>query len=371
VRRPLESGSRLVVKVGSSSLVGKGGGLDPAAIERTTGLVAAAWERGHPTALVTSGAVAAGLPSMGLSARPADLPGLQVAAAVGQGRLMERYTLSFNKLGLVAGQVLLTREVLANREQYLNARAALDRMLGLGIVPVINENDTVGGLGDNDRLAAVVSHLTRAGLLLILTDTDGLFSADPRLGEGELLPAVRHTDQILDRLSGTGTFGSGGAATKVTAARMAAWSGVPTVVAAASANDVLERVVAGDEVGTWVDPRPETLTARKLWIAFGQAAIGSLVIDDGAVRALVDRSTSLLPVGVTEVRGNFPVGSGVEVLDQGGRLVAKGLVRLGSADLRARVGRRSDIEAIHRDDLVVLEVNPTARARPRPTATED
>jgi glutamate 5-kinase len=358
MRRTIPPGSRLVIKIGSSSLTAGNGGIDPGAVERVTGLVAGAVGLGHPTVLVTSGAVAAGMPAMGLKRRPIDLAGLQVAAAVGQGRLMGRYTAGFDQYGLVAGQVLLTKDVLSNRDQYLNARAALDRMLSIGIVPVVNENDTVVveelRLGDNDRLSAVVSHLIGAGLLLILSDTEGLFSADPRVGDAELLSAVRHTDEILDTLSGVGPIGSGGVATKVAAARMAAWSGVPTVVASAATERVIERVLAGENVGTWVEPQSQRLPARKLWIAFGQPSRGVLVIDDGAVDALVGNSKSLLPVGVTFVRGSFPAGSAVEVHDQGGRLVAKGLTQHDSVSLAALIGKRGEVEAVHRDDLVVL-----------------
>ncbi|HKY46894.1 MAG TPA: glutamate 5-kinase [Acidimicrobiia bacterium] len=358
MRRPIPPGLRLVVKVGSSSLTSGSGGIRPGAIERVADLVAGAMRAGYPTVLVTSGAVASGLPALGLSRRPRDVAGLQVAAAVGQSRLMERYTTCFDKHGLVAGQVLLTRDVLSNRDQYLNARTALDRMLTSGIVPIVNENDTVVvgdlRLGGNDILAAAVSHLVGAGLLLILSDTEGLFSADPRLGDAELLVAVRHNDEILDKLTGSGPLGSGGVDTKVAAARMAAWSGVPTVVASAVADDVIARVVAGDDVGTWVDPQAEKLPARKLWIAFGLASSGSLTIDDGAVVALVERARSLLPVGVVAVKGSFPEGVAVEVLDTSGQLVAKGLVQMGSHELTGLIGKRSELEAIHRDDLVVL-----------------
>jgi glutamate 5-kinase len=209
-------------------------------------------------------------------------------------------------------------------------------------------------LGGNDILAAAVSHLVGAGLLLILSDTEGLFSADPRLGEAELLGAVRNTDEILDKLSGSGPLGSGGVATKVAAARMAAWSGVPTVVASARAADVVSRVVAGEDIGTWVDPRPDRLPARKLWIAFGLPSSGTLIIDEGAVTALVDRAKSLLPIGVVDLKGSFPAGVAVEVLDPSGQLVAKGLARMGSEELGGMIGKRSPLEAIHRDDLVVL-----------------
>jgi glutamate 5-kinase len=346
------------VKVGSSSLTSGSGGINSGAIERVAELVAGAMRAGYPTVLVTSGAVASGMPALGLSRRPQDVAGLQVAAAVGQSRLMERYTACFDKHNLVAGQVLLTRDVLSNRDQYLNARTALDRMLTSGIVPIVNENDTVVAgdlrLGGNDILAAAVSHLVGAGLLLILSDTEGLFSADPRLGDAELLVAVRHTDEILDKLTGTGPLGSGGVDTKVAAARMAAWSGVPTVVASAVADGVIARVVAGDDIGTWVDPQPAKLPARKLWIAFGLPSSGSMTIDDGAVVALVERARSLLPVGVVAVKGSFPEGVAVEVLDISGQLVAKGLVQMGSHELSGLIGKRSELEAIHRDDLVVL-----------------
>jgi len=358
VRRPTPPGRRLVVKVGSSSLTSGGGGINPGAIENVSELVAGAMRAGYPTVLVTSGAVASGLPALGLSRRPQDVAGLQVAAAVGQSRLMERYTACFDKHGLVAGQVLLTRDVLSNRDQYLNARTALDRMLTSGIVPIVNENDTVVvgdlRLGGNDILAAAVSHLVGAGLLLILSDTEGLFSADPRLGDAELLVAVRHTDEILDKLTGTGPLGSGGVDTKVAAARMAAWSGVPTVVASAVADGVIARIVAGEDIGTWVDPQADKLPARKLWIAFGLASSGSLTIDDGAVVALVEGSRSLLPVGVVAVEGSFSAGVAVEVLDTSGQLVAKGIVQMSSYELSGQMGKRSELEAIHRDDLVVL-----------------
>jgi glutamate 5-kinase len=353
-----------VVKIGSSSLAGKAGGLDGEALARVTDHVAWAWGAGHPTVLVTSAAVAAGLPALGLRARPSDLPGLQAAAAVGQSRLMERYTAELAARSRVAGQVLLTKSVLADREQYLNSRRAFERMLGLGIVPIVNENDTVGveelRLGDNDRLAALVSHLVGAGLLVLLTDTPGLFSADPRTDEGAaLLSAVRHTDEILDRLAagGAGPLGSGGIGTKVAAARMAAWSGIPTVIASAGEPEVVRRAVLGEDVGTWVEPHAERLPARKLWIAFGQPAEGRLRVDRGAVEALVHGGRSLLPVGVVGVEGEFSAGAAVEVLGPDGSLVAKGVVRLGSREVEAGRGTRGGpgpAEVIHRDDLVLL-----------------
>jgi glutamate 5-kinase len=352
----------VVVKVGSSSLAPSGGGLDPDAVGRVVDQVVSLWEKGHPTALVSSGAVAAGIPVLG--SRPTDLPGFQVAAAVGQSRLMERYTARFADRGLTAGQVLLTKDVLANRQQYLNARETLSRMLALGIVPVVNENDSVGveelRFGDNDRLAAVVSHLAGAGMLILLTDTAGLFYGDPRLDAGaELITAVRHTDEALDGVvqGAPGPLGSGGVATKVAAARMAAWSGVPTVIAAALEPEVVTRAVAGEEIGTWIDPHASALPARKLWIAFGQPSEGKLTVDAGAASALVDRGKSLLAVGITDVAGRFEQGAAVEVITTNGQLVAKGLVDYSSVDLGAIAGKPSADAggvAIHRDHLVVL-----------------
>lgn len=363
MRRAVAPGLPVVVKVGSSSLARPGGGLHTGAVTRVVRQVAELWEAGYPTVLVSSGAVAAGWPALGLASRPGDVPGLQVAAAVGQGRLMHGYAAEFEAAGRVAGQVLLTKDILANRNQYLHARAALERMLSLGVVPVVNENDTVVveelALGDNDRLAAIVSHLVGAGMLVILTDTAGLYSADPRWRDAELIDAVRHTDEILDGVvaGSSGPLGSGGVATKVAAARMAAWSGVPTVIALADDEGVLARAVSGDQVGTWVDPHPSGLSSRKLWIAFGQPSRGRVLVDAGAEAALVEQGKSLLAVGVTDVEGDFAAGAAVEVLAPQRRLIGKGLVSLAAAELaRARGRHSSDVggEVIHRDDLVVL-----------------
>lgn len=365
MRRRVADGASVVVKVGSSSLAKPGGGLDDTGIKRAVGHVCGLAAAGYRPVLVTSGAVAAGLPALGLTARPRDLPGLQVAAAVGQGRLMERYARAFADHHTIVGQVLLTRDILANRSQYLHARAALTQMLAKRVVPVVNENDTVVvdelRLGDNDRLAAIVGHLVGAGMLIILTDTTGLFSADPRIGDGaELLSAVRHTDEILDELyrsTGRGALGSGGVATKIAAARMAAWSGIPTVVADARLDEVVRLAVDGHEVGTWIDPHESVLSARKLWIAFGLPSEGHIAVDAGAADAVVHRGRSLLAVGVVSVEGRFDSGAAVEVVDPAGALIAKGLAGLSAAAIEAVIGHHSSVaggSVIHRDDLVVL-----------------
>ncbi|HUG32662.1 MAG TPA: glutamate 5-kinase [Acidimicrobiia bacterium] len=364
MRRAANPGSPIVVKIGTSSLTGDGGQIEPGAIASVVANVESSWNAGHPTVLVTSGAIAAGLPALGLSERPADIPGLQVAAAVGQNRLMAMYTNAFERAGRRVGQVLITRDVVARRDQYLHARAALERMLGLGVAPVVNENDTVVvdevRFGDNDRLAAIVSHLVGAGMLVLLTDTPGIYSGDPWVSDrAELLSAVRHTDEILDEVrlnSSRGRFGSGGVATKVAAARMAAWSGIPTVIAAASEREVVSRAIGGDDVGTWVDPREAGLSARKLWIAFGSPAEGHVLVDAGAARALTKAGKSLLPAGVTGVEGSFAAGAAVEVR-HGETLLAKGLTSMPAAEIVRVQGEHTSVaggEVIHRDDLVVL-----------------
>lgn len=364
MRHEVTASSSVVVKIGTSSLTGPGGGIDAEAIDRVVDNVESAWTGGHPAVLVTSGAIAAGVPVMGLAERPRDLPGLQVAAALGQSRLMSMYAESFGSRGRQVGQVLLTRDVLARRDQYLHAREALERMLALGVVPVVNENDTVVvdelRFGDNDRLAAIVSHLVGAGMLVLLTDTPGIYSGDPWMSsDAELLTAVVHNDEILDELrsgSTRGTFGSGGVATKVAAARMAAWSGMPTVIASASEPDVVKRAISGDEVGTWVGPRDSGLSARKLWIAFGSPSEGTVSVDDGAARAVSEAGRSLLPAGVIGVEGDFGAGAAVEVRHHED-LIAKGLTSLSATEITGARGKHTSVaggEVIHRDDLVVL-----------------
>lgn len=362
-REPPPPGSPVVLKVGSSSLTRPDGAVDGGAIERVMRQVNAFWESGHPAVLVSSGAVAAGSPAVG--GRPSDTTGLQVAAAVGQTLLMSHYSRAFPAIGRTVGQVLLTVDVLQMRAQYLHARGTLTRMLERGIVPIVNENDTVAihgwKMGDNDRLAAIVSHLVSAGMLVLLTDTDGLYSADPRSGEGEPIRVVRHRDPILDRVAAgaPGPVGSGGVRTKVAAVRMAAWSGIPTVIARSDSPGVIDTIVRGGETGTYVVPGDTKLSAWKLWLAFGQQPGGTLRIDDGAVRALARRGGSLLPVGITGVEGDFPAGVSVEVRSPTGVLVGKGLVTSDSDQIRERMGKRTTdtgipSEVIHRDRLVVL-----------------
>jgi glutamate 5-kinase len=360
---------RAVVKIGTSSITSEAGHLDDAALRKLADDVATARAAGHQLVLVVSGAITAGLPALGLTQRPSDVGTLQAIAAVGQPRLMERVTALLDARQLVAGQVLLTPYDFGQRSQYLHARQTLACLLDLGVVPVVNENDTIADdeirYGDNDRLAALVSHLVGADVLVLLTDTHGLFTADPRLDDqASLIEEIVEVDAALEAVAGgTGTDrGSGGMASKLAAAKIAAWSGVRVVIAAADAPGVVAAAI--DEtvpVGTVVHPRATRLSSRKLWIAFARGAAGRIVVDVGARRALANDHRSLLPAGVRAVEGGFNADDAVEVVADDGVAFAKGLVRYDSATLRRVAGRQttdlpdgSPHEVIHRDDLVVL-----------------
>ena len=359
---------RIVAKIGTSSLTDAHGVIDRRAIAKLCDEVAAVRREGHEVVLVSSGAVAAGVAALGLEARPTDMPTLQALSAAGQSRLMEVYNSEFDRHGIVAAQALLDPNDFIDRRQYLHARQTLQRLLSLGCVPVINENDAIASdelrYGDNDRLAALVAHNTGADLLVLLTDLDGLFTADPRTNsEATLITGVASDDPLLAIHAGAGGSGrgSGGMASKLAAARIASWSGVRTVIARASRDDVLVGAVRGGIVGTSFEPHSRRLTARKLWIAFAAHVAGTIVVDDGARRALVERSTSLLPAGVVDVLGSFDEGDTVDVTDASGRSFARGMVFIDSDQLRIVAGRHTrDLpsgtvhEVIHRDDLVVL-----------------
>ncbi|MGE3619288.1 MAG: glutamate 5-kinase [Acidimicrobiia bacterium] len=362
----------IVAKIGSSSITDDQGHVDEAAIAKLCAEVARERALGHRIVVVTSGAIAAGLPALGYEGtRPRDAVTLQAMSAIGQTRLMRVYESELARHGLVAGQVLLAPLDFMVRQQYLHARSTLNRLLDLGVVPVVNENDAIADdeirFGDNDRLAALVAHLVAADLLVLLTDAPGLLTADPRFdAEATLIEEIVEIDHGLERLAGgTGSArGSGGMASKLAAAKIAAWSGVRAVIAKASRPGVLEEAIAGRAgVGTVVQAKPRRLPARKLWIAFAVGSSGTVVVDDGAKRALVERGVSLLPAGVVGVKGGFDADDAVEVADTTGRVFAKGLVRLDAAGLREISGRRTaDLdgslphEVIHRDDLVVLPV---------------
>ena len=361
---------RVVAKIGTSSLTHDDGTISREAVDRLCGEVADLRRDGHEVVVVSSGAIGAGLPALGLSGdrRPTDPLTLQAVSAVGQSRLVGVYNEALGAHGLVAGQVLLTPLDFMMRQQYLHARATIERLLELGVVPVVNENDAIADdeirFGDNDRIAALVAHLVGADLLVLLTDQAGMLTADPRIdATASLIEEIVEVDAALEQLAGgAGTVrGSGGMASKLAAAKIAAWSGVRTVIAAAHRDGVLTGAAAGEPgVGTVVQPRSERLSARKLWIAFAVASEGRLTVDDGARRALVEGTSSLLAAGVRAVDGSFGAGMAVEVADTAGVVFAKGLARRDADGVRDVAGKRSgdlpdgEPEVIHRDDLVVL-----------------
>ena len=360
----------VVAKIGSSSITDAHGEVDRHAVEKLCAEVTTVRGLGHKVVVVTSGAIAAGLPALGLAgAPPSDLAALQAISAVGQSRLMRVYDDTLAAHGLVGGQVLLAPLDFVHRKQYLHARQTITRLLDLGVVPVVNENDAVADdeirFGDNDFLAALVAHLVDAGVLVLLTDTVGLLTSDPRLGhDASLIEEIVEVDRELERVAGPSATprGSGGMASKLAAAKIAAWSGVRVVIAAAARPGVLAEAVAGHPgVGTVVQPHRRRLPARKLWIAFAKASSGTVVVDAGARRALTERNTSLLPAGVVGVHGSFEPDDAVEIADEAGTVFAKGLVRHPASRVKDWGGRRtSDLppdlphEVVHRDDLVVL-----------------
>jgi glutamate 5-kinase len=360
---------RVVVKIGSSSLTDDHGTLRQEVVASIVDQIADVRAAGHEVLLVTSGAVASGVAGLGLTQRPADILTLQALSAVGQPQLMASYANNFARHSLVSAQVLLVPHDFVNRQQYLHARSTLLRLLELGCVPIVNENDAIANTeiryGDNDHLSALLSHLVSADMLIMLTDTPGLYTADPRKDETATIIREVHADDPLLSVSATGagsSRGSGGMASKLAAARIASWSGVTTVIAASSMPHVLVRTLSKDPaIGTVFHPHDRQLSARKLWIAFAADVEGSVIVDDGASHALLTRGTSLLPAGVLDSSGAFDEGAVVEIRDRTGVLIARGLTAMTSLQLQAARGRSSAdvahlgvVEVVHRDDLVLL-----------------
>ena len=359
-----------MAKIGTSSITDASGTIDRASIEKLCAEVAELRSDGHRVVVVTSGAIAAGLPELGMdqSRRSVSVDTLQAVATVGQSALMGMYREVFSGLGIVAGQVLLVPLDFVIRNQYVHASATLRKLLEMGVVPVVNENDAIADdeirWGDNDRLAALVANLVHADLLVLLTDTAGVLTDDPRRNSSASLieEIVDFDQQLARRAGGAGTErGSGGMASKLTAARVASLSGVPTVIADASRPDVLADAVAGTAgVGTLVRAAGYRLPARKLWIGFAVGSQGEVVVDAGA-RSALERGKSLLAIGVRSVSGTFDAGAPVEVREAGGKVFAKGLARHSSDELQGAAGRRRDTlpagapnVVIHANDLVVL-----------------
>src|SRR5574341_1255425 len=344
----------LVVKVGSSLVTNEGRGLDVEAIARLAAQVAALQKAGKRTALVSSGAIAEAMQRLGWSKRPHAMHELQAAAAVGQMGLAQCYESCFRKHGLHSAQVLLTHSDMADRQRYLNARSTLRTLLALGVIPVINENDTVVTdeikLGDNDTLGALVTNLIEAEVLVILTDQSGLYDADPRKNsDAKLIETADANDPKLQELAGGvgSALAKGGMLTKVFAARRAARSGAHTVIAAGREPDVLLRLARGERIGTWLTAQAVPLAARKQWLADHLSVGGRVRLDAGAVKALVRDGKSLLPIGVTEVTGDFQRGEVVACLDPSGREVARGLANYSAAEARQIIRKPSgEIESI-------------------------
>ena len=374
--RPAESvvlgARRLVVKVGSSLVTNGGQGLDLAALARWATEISALVRAGRQVILVSSGAVAEGMQRLGWKRRPKALHELQAAAAVGQMGLVQAYETCFRRHGLGTAQVLLTHEDLADRKRYLNARSTLRTLLELGVIPIINENDTVATdeirFGDNDTLGSLVTNLVEADVLIILTDQPGLYSADPRSDPAAtLITDASAGDPALEAMAGgAGShIGSGGMLTKVLAARRASRSGAHTVIASGREPDVLTRLASGERVGSQLMAQTMTLAARKQWIADHLQVRGRLTLDAGAAKAVVADGKSLLPIGVHEISGEFERGEVVSCVDPSGREIARGLInykstearrilRTPTADIESRLGYIDEPELIHRDNLVLL-----------------
>jgi len=363
---------RWIIKIGSALLTKDGKGLDYDAIEDWTAQIAQLRQQGIEVILVSSGSVAEGMSRMGWTTRPTSLAELQAAAAIGQTGLIEAYETQFKKHKIQAAQILLTHDDVSNRKRYLNARNTLHALLKFKALPIINENDTVAleemRLGDNDTLAALVANLVEANLLVILTDQDGLFNKDPRHHKDAVLISEESASntKLLDYVGDIATtLGSGGMGTKLTAAQRAARSGCATVIASGRENKVLQRLSNGEEIGTLLIPDSSQIAARKQWIVGQVQASGTLYLDAGASKAILNNGTSLLPVGVKKADGAFNRGDVVDCKSPAGKVIARGLVNYSNSDvakiyktssnkITKILGYKGEDELIHRDNLVII-----------------
>jgi glutamate 5-kinase len=359
----------MVIKIGSSSLTRPGGGLDIERIDTLVGQIAERRRAGHQVVLVSSGAIATGFPTLGLKRRPRDLATQQAAASVGQGMLIAQYSVAFARYGLTVGQVLVTAEDVIRRSQYRNAQRTLFRLLDLGVVPIVNENDTVATdeirFGDNDRLAALVAHVVQADALMLLSDVEGLYDGPPSRDGARMITDVRSPADLAHvKVGGTGTagVGLGGMTTKVEAAAIATSAGIPVLLGSAAQ---VSRAMSAADVGTVFHPTGERTSTRLLWLAHATTARGRLHLDAGAVAAVVQRRLSLLPAGITGIDGTFVAGDPVDLLDEKGHIVARGLVNFDAQELPSLLGRSTrelarelgpayEREVVHRDALVIL-----------------
>ncbi|PTQ89076.1 glutamate 5-kinase [Agitococcus lubricus] len=370
-RQKLRQARRWVIKIGSALLTANGQGLDQAAMKSWVAQMAALAQQGIELVLVSSGAVAEGMVRMGLNGRPESLHDLQACAAIGQMGLVQAYESHFREFNCKTAQILLTHEDLADRQRYLNARSTLTTLIDWRVIPVINENDTVATdeirFGDNDTLAALVANLVEAEILVILTDQEGMFDRDPRYNaDAALLPEVRAMDESLFAMAGGGgALGRGGMITKVRAARFAARSGCATVIASGQSPQVLQRLAMGESLGTLLLPDDDRFTARKQWLAAHLQTAGKVILDAGAVKALVEQGRSLLPVGIKAVEGQFGRGEVIACMDEQGKQIAVGLINYSaeevekikgqsSEQISVLLGYMSDEELIHRDNIAFM-----------------
>lgn len=366
----------MVVKIGSSTVTEPGTGVNRPFIARLAHEAVELRSLGWNLVVVSSGAIACGAPVLGFSTRPADMPSLQACASVGQCVLSAAYDEEFRACGLATSLVLLTRHDTARRQSYLHARDALTRLVELGVVPVVNENDTVSvdeiRFGDNDTLAALVACLVSADLCVTLSDIEGLYTANPSIDpNARFVPRVEKIDAAIIASAGdsSSAVGTGGMITKIRSSRILMTAGIPSVICSGADEGALARLARGEQVGTlFVPPHARTdIAPRKLWIALGDAAHGSVSVDDGAARALVERGSSLLPVGITAVEGQFEAGDVLDVRDAGGFVLARGIAEAGSDELQLAAGRQqreiagnhllralAGRPAIHRDNLIVF-----------------
>ena len=370
-RQTISNAKRLVIKVGSALLTNDGAGIDRQAIDAWVEQIAKLLSAGKEVVLVSSGAVAEGLVRLGIDTRPESIHMLQSAAAVGQMGLIQTYETSFRRFDRQTAQILLDHDDMANRERYLNARSVIQTLMELNVVPIVNENDTVVTdeirFGDNDRLAALVANLIDADALLILTDKDGMFDANPDENkDAQLITQALASDSSLDALAGSsnGALGRGGMQTKLEAARLASRSGCNTVIAGGRNQDILTRICEGENLGTLLQAGKTPIAARKQWLAGQLQVKGRLVLDDGAAKVLRQQGRSLLAVGVTQVSGEFTRGELVSCEDSSGQEVARGLVNYNADETRLIQGKSTeeiatilgycdDDELIHRDNMVV------------------
>lgn len=373
-KKYLKNIKKMVIKMGSSSLTSKAGGLDKVNMRRFVNEVSSLIKRGIEVIIVTSGAIAAGLENLNIKKKPEDITLLQAAASIGQVELMRLYSNLFLTSGLKIGQILLTHEDTTRRKQYLNIKNTIKKLIGLNIVPVINENDSVAvdeiKFGDNDELAALVAILAESDILIILTDIDGMYDKNPRIySDAKLISYIDKINEDIEKAAGGigSTYGIGGMESKIKAAKICSFSGIKTIIANSRRKNILNKIIAGEDVGTFFAPQTvKKVKSIKKWIAFGMKTKGGIVIDRGAEEAVLNKGKSILAVGVVKVDGKFNKGDTLKVFSLDSKLIAKGISNFSSEDIEKIKGKNRDkilsefdtsmcSEVIHRDCLVVFK----------------